>query len=163
MITKPRNHRALTVICTIVFATFSVFPVFAQCDEPIDVPLIRLIVMPEKYHGDLVRTIGFVRLEFEGNVMYPSKEDCDHALLGNGIWIDLTTAKFDGQYEDGMKYFLIEATFDANDHGHMDLWSGAFTNIKRFEVWSDPLNPKLEETRRQIKEERDALTKDAIQ
>jgi len=114
----------------------------AQNQEPVDIPLIRLIVVPEKYHGVLVRTIGFVRLEFEGDVMYPHKEDCTHALLGNGIWIDIGEKHLRQASTLGMKYCLIEATFDANERGHFGMWSGSFKNIRRFEVWSDPAKPR---------------------
>ncbi len=114
----------------------------AQNQEPVDVPLIRLIVVPEKYHGVFVRTLGFVRLEFEGNVMYPHREDCMHALIGNGIWIDVDEKHFKQASTHGMKYCLIEATFDANERGHLGMWSGSFKSIRRFEIWSDPAKPK---------------------
>jgi hypothetical protein len=111
----------------------------AQCDEPVDVPLIRLIAVPEKYNGVLVRTIGFVRLEFEGNVMYPHREDYENALVGNGVWIDIDEKRLKQETSTHiMRYCLIEAIFDANHRGHFGIWSGSLKDIKRFEVWSDP-------------------------
>jgi hypothetical protein len=118
------------------------------------VPLIRLIAAPEKFQGILVRTLGFVRLEFEGNVIYPYKEDYKNGLVGNGIWLDINNKDIEQNYKHGMKYFLIVATFDANRRGHFGMWSGSLTNIKRFEIWSDPANPRSEKIGQALKREK---------
>jgi hypothetical protein len=123
------------IVVTIFFAELA----RAQNGEPVDVPLIRLIVVPNQYNGVIVRTIGYVRFEFEGDVMYPHKEDYEHGLVGNGIWIDssdLDQKQLNECSGHCMKYCLIVATFDANKQGHLGMWSGSFRNIKRFEVWS---------------------------
>jgi hypothetical protein len=41
------------------------------------------------FDGKLVRVIGFLRLEFEGNVLYLHREDYIHSILGNGVWVDV--------------------------------------------------------------------------
>ncbi len=114
-----------------------------QMRPPEQIPLVRLVVSPEKYHGKRVRVIGFVRLEFEGNAVYVHKEDYQHALIGNGLWINVpNTLDSQGQKNRNMKYCIIEGTFDAKNTGHLGLWSGSLKNISRFDVWSDPAKPR---------------------
>ena len=113
-----------------------------QMRPPEQMPLVRLVVSPEKYHGKRVRVIGFVRLEFEGNAVYVHKEDYQHALIGNGLWINGPNLESQGQKNRNMKYCIIEGTFDANNKGHMGLWSGSLKSISRFDVWSDPAKPR---------------------
>jgi hypothetical protein len=109
-------------------------------NQSTSVSLINLIINPYKYHAIKVRVIGFVRLEFEGNVIYPYQEDYIHSLLGNGVWIDVPPNT--NLEELNLKYCLIEGTFDATDRGHKGLSSGSIKNINRFEAWSDPANPR---------------------
>jgi len=41
---------------------------------------VPLIANPKDYHGKIVRVIGFVRLEFEGNAIYLHQGDYKHSL-----------------------------------------------------------------------------------
>jgi|SRR6266404_4129640 len=105
-------------------------------DVAADTPLIRLIARPADFDGQRVRVIGFVRLEFEGNVMYPHKEDYDHALLGNGVWLSISDQIQQRTAELTGKYCLVEGRFSASNRGHMGVWSGAIEDVSRFQVWS---------------------------
>lgn len=131
----PKNIGLITAILGIL-ATCGLS--LAADQAPVeDVPLVRLVVIPEKYQGKKVWVIGFVNLEFEGNAIYPHKEDFEASLLGNGIWLDVPTRL--NQQERGARsghYCLIEGTFDAKSKGHMGLFSGTLKNITRFEVWA---------------------------
>ena len=71
------------ILLTIVLAV----PLKAQA--PIDVTLVQLIANPEKFDGKQIRVIGFLRLEFEGNVLYLHREDYENSLF-DGIWVDVT-------------------------------------------------------------------------
>ena len=51
-----------------------------------------LIANPDRVDGKLIRVIGFLRLEFEGDVLYLHREDYENAILGNGIWVSVTPA-----------------------------------------------------------------------
>ena len=44
------------------------------------VPLMQLIVNPEKYHGKLVRVIGVSRIEFESDSIWFTKEHYKHRI-----------------------------------------------------------------------------------
>ena len=122
------------------FVLLSLLGCFAQplhAAEPLDVSLVRLIANPKDYDGKIVRVIGFVRLEFEGNAIYLHQDDYKHGIRKNGLWIDATddmrkrTADFD------QKHVLLEGTFNVKDTGHLGLWSGSIQKIARCQVWSE--------------------------
>ena len=105
--------------------------------EPLDVSLVQLIANPKSYDGKVVRVIGFVRLEFEGNAIYLHQDDYKHGIPKNGLWIDVTDNMRKKKADFDQKYVLLEGTFDVNDTGHMGLWSGSIQKISRCQVWSE--------------------------
>ena len=109
----------------------------------VSVPLVRLIVLPEKHHGMTVRITGFVRIEFEGNALYLHQEDDAQGLTDNGIWLDVPEALRRNAAAVNGKYGIVEGVFDAKHQGHMGLWSGTIRKITRMDVWSDPAKPRL--------------------
>src|SRR5689334_5615455 len=50
--------------------------------------IIQLIARPELYDGKLVRVIGFIHFEFEGDGIYVHKEDWEHHIYDNGLWVE---------------------------------------------------------------------------
>lgn len=102
--------------------------------EPVEVSLVELIANPKDYDGKMVRVIGFVRLEFEGNSIYLHQDDYKHDITKNGLWIDATDDMRKRQARFDQKYVLIEGTFDAKMKGHMGLWSGSIVKITRCEA-----------------------------
>lgn len=102
-----------------------------------DVSLVELIARPDEFHGKVVRVIGYVRLEFEGNAIYLSKESYDAAISRNGLWIDPPAgsplAKKGAVW--GPRYAIVEGRFDASDHGHMGMFSGTITDTSRLDPW----------------------------
>jgi hypothetical protein len=123
--------KLLAVICLIT--ALLVAPIQAQ--EPTNVTLVQLIANPEKFDGKLIRVIGFLRLEFEGNVLYLHREDYENAILGDGIWVDATAPMMKQKTTLNMNYVLLEGMFSSSDRGHMGMWSGAIKQIRRGEIW----------------------------
>ena len=108
--------------------------VFAEQTE--NVSLIQLIANPKDHHGKYVRVIGYVELEFEGDAIYLSSDDAKYGLTRNGVWLELSEGVIvDDAREYDRRFCLVEGAFNAQNKGHMGLWSGAIENIKRFEVW----------------------------
>ncbi|MEZ5405709.1 MAG: hypothetical protein R3F23_05875 [Verrucomicrobiia bacterium] len=105
------------------------------------VTLLQILAQPEKYHEKEVQIIGYLHLEFEGNGLYLHKEDFDNSILGNMIWINSTKEMIKNLDKLNDKYVIIRGLFDAKNHGHMGLFSGALSEITRCEVWSDPRKP----------------------
>jgi len=103
----------------------------------VDVSMIQLIANPQAYDGKKVRLIGFLRLEFEGDAIYLHKEDYEHGISSNGLWIDVPREMTkDQQQIVNTQYAICEAVFRASGHGHMDMFSGELTNVTRLEAWS---------------------------
>jgi hypothetical protein len=101
-------------------------------DRPIEASLIQIIANPKDFDGKLVRVQGFVRLEHEGTAVYLHREDWEHSLYRNGLWIE---ADEDPPKEGSVNnsYALIEGVFRASPKGHMGLWSGSIDKISRME------------------------------
>jgi hypothetical protein len=79
------------------------------------VDVIALIANPEKFDGKLIRVIGFLRLDSEGNVLYLHREDYENAILGDGIWVDVTPAVTKQSATLNMNYVLLEGVFSAGE------------------------------------------------
>jgi len=129
--------KILASVCLILVSCFGMQTTAA---EPENVTLVQLIANPERFDGKLVRVVGFLRLEFEGNVLYLHREDYDHAIVGNGIWVDVTPEIIEHKEALQMHYVLLVGIFDSKDRGHMGMWSGSLTRIQRAEAW--PIQPK---------------------
>jgi hypothetical protein len=103
--------------------------------QPHDVTMVQLIANPDSFDGEFIRVIGFLRLQFEGNVLYLHREDYERSILGNGIWVDVTSEGWKQDHMLDSKYVVIEGFFSSTSRGHMGAWSGSITNIRRAEVW----------------------------
>lgn len=112
----------LLFICALLF--LSLDPQAHASEQPADVSLVELLANPEHYDGKLVRCIGFLRLEFEGNALYLHREDYEHAILRNAFWVQTSRGIDKNRASLNMKYVLLEGVFRAGDHGHMGLFFG---------------------------------------
>jgi hypothetical protein len=113
--------------------------VFAHADNvnsniaPLNLSIINLIATPEKYDNKIVRVIGFLNLEPEGNALYLHSEDYAKALKQNCIPITIEinseTKKFSG------KYVLIEGLFRSINDPRYIIASGYIEKIQRLAEW----------------------------
>ena len=114
------------------------FPKPGPDDTVQDVSLIQLIAQPEKFEGKRVRFIGFLRLEFEGNAIYLHREDFDHGISKNGLWINVPSDMTKNQHlEVNMRYVICVGVFRAGGRGHMGMNSGEISDVRRLQFWSD--------------------------
>lgn len=123
--------RLTAPICILVAALF-VVPV--RAGQPINVTLVQLIATPEKFDGKLIRVIGFLEIEFEGNVLYLHREDYENAILGDGICVEVTPEMTQNSKSLSKNYVLIEGVFSARERCHLDMWSGSLKNIRRVQL-----------------------------
>lgn len=106
-----------------------------HASEPTNVTMVQLIANPAQFEGKIIRVIGFLRLEFEGNVLYLHRDDYENALLGDGIWVDVTPQITKRSKTLNMHYVLLEGVVSSKEHGHMGMWSGTIKNIQRAQLW----------------------------
>ena len=84
-----RSMRAV-VLAALLACALSALPSRATAGEmPQDVSILQLLATPEKFDGKLVRVIGFLCLAFEGDAVYLHREDFDHGLTQNALWVDV--------------------------------------------------------------------------
>jgi hypothetical protein len=143
---KPRDNMRLTFsilgfVAINVLGSASASPVCEQFGAEgkctlYRASMIELITNPVKFDGKTIRVIGFLNLEFEGNVLYMHKEDYDHAILGNGVWVDTDTRSLPKKATcSPRRYAILEGTFNARNAGHFGAWSGAIEKITRCDAW----------------------------
>jgi hypothetical protein len=132
----------MKLIASVFVIFITLFAVPIKAEEPVDVTLVQLIANPEKFDGKLVRVIGFLRLEFEGNVLYLHREDYENAILGDGIWVDVTPEITKQSKTLNMHYVLLVGIFSSSDKGHMGMWSGTIKKIRRAELWRSLRQPE---------------------
>lgn len=107
-----------------------------------DVSLVRLLATPEKYDGKRVRVHGVFVLAHEVQILFPSP---DLALTpSNGFWLDddfseplaafeARRKKEGGRSDETWFEVRVEATFVADQHGHLGMSAGGFKDITRFD------------------------------
>jgi hypothetical protein len=100
------------------------------------VSLIDLIANASDYHGRRVQVIGYVELRFEGNGIYLSGEPWAR-IHKNGLWLHPPPEFSLANPEFSPGFMIVNGIFDAEDSGHLGLWSGAIHKIERFERWTD--------------------------
>jgi hypothetical protein len=105
-----------------------------SAEAPADASLIELISSPERFRGLWVRVIGYVVLEFEGNAVYLHEEDFVHGIMRNALWLEVDSNGPPTLARPG--YAIVEGRFAADVHGHMGLFSGALTEIRRISPWA---------------------------
>jgi hypothetical protein len=99
------------------------------------VSIIALIGSPQKYNGCLVRVIGYVNLEFEGNGIYLHKDDYELGIEKNALWIELEGTNLNPSWAKrcNRQYVILEGRFQMENQGHMASFSGAIKKITRIE------------------------------
>lgn len=123
----------LIILVWLLFLAVPVSP--TEIQQPVNITMVQLIANPAQFDGRLIRVIGFLRLEFEGDVLYLHREDYENAILGDGIWVDVTPRIKSQSKTLNMHYVLLEGIFSSTEHGHMGMWSGTIKNISRAQLW----------------------------
>jgi hypothetical protein len=101
--------------------------------EILFISLIHLIQHPDYYDQKHVRVIGFASMKFEGKAIYVSKEDYDHGIRKNAIWLDVALTEHTMTMDKS--YLLVEGIFDRSKLGNRSLYSGTLMNLNRLEIW----------------------------
>lgn len=106
----------------------------ASSGEVYFVSMIKLLANPDKYNGKKVMVEGYLNLEFEGNGLYFHKEDYNNGMSKNALWVDLNKPITAQAQKCKLNYVIIEATFDGNQGGHMDAYSGTLKDVTRVDI-----------------------------
>lgn len=107
-----------------------------NCDDPghngscglYGISLVQLIANPEKYDGKRVRVAGYVHFDTNASGIYLHREDEEHHLLKNGLWIQLAEGVSGSDCQDG--YAVVVGTYRARNTAHR-AWGGILTEVTR--------------------------------
>lgn len=144
---KTLVNAALLIACLAIFepAALADDPLKDRCESAASdgecalygVSLIELIARPEACDGKQVRVIGYVRLEFEGNAIYISKESYEAGISKNALWLDPpASSSLTKAAAWGPRYAIVEGRFYAKNLGHMGMFSGSIVDTKRLDPWN---------------------------
>ena len=103
--------------------------------------MVALVANPERYEGKLIRTVGFMCIEFEGDAIYVHEEDYRHALTKNSMALRLSELHRKQFKELSLRYVVIEGIVYANGPESTNMWAGAIGKITRLEVWPADRGP----------------------
>lgn len=96
-----------------------------------DVSVIELIATPERFHGQEVRVIGYLHLEFEGDAVYLHREDFEYSIAKNSLAIDVSEPQMRAWQKLNNRYVMIEGRFSSAEKGHFGMRAGALQQITR--------------------------------
>lgn len=115
----------------------SVLPihVVAAASEPLDVGMVTLLANPERFDGKLIRTHGFVFIQFDSDAIYLHEEDYRYGLTKNAFALDLSEAQRKQFKNPSLKYVLIEGTVHSKSPDAAYSYSGTIVDMTRLEAW----------------------------
>lgn len=125
-----------------VFLPVSVhsFRAYFQCR--VQCSALRIVNSPWLYHGRKVTVVGFLKIQFEENTLYPFAESAKYHPLAESIWVDVTDDIRLRRNELNLSYVKITGTFNAMRHGHGNLFIGTIENIEKVSlVYARPVYP----------------------
>lgn len=123
------------------FSLFLTQNVYAKESSVLPVSIYQLIANPEKFDGKEVYVIGFMHLEFEGDVIYAHREDWNHSLIQNGIAFEVPKERHFLWMKMNNNYVAIEGTFSTTERGHFALRAGSLTKITKLVKWRNKSKP----------------------
>jgi len=131
-----------------------------QDSLPKMVSIIDLIANGQKYDGKKVFVKGFIVVEFEGNAIYLSRDDCEQGNTKNGIWLAFSKDSLDGKsvQDFNRSYGGLFGTFDTKNYGHLGLFSGTLKGIDRAIVNRKP-NRNLDDLTQDSKQKNKSVKK----
>lgn len=93
------------------------------------VTMQQLLAEPQRFEGQRVRTTGFLRLEFEANALYQTRDDFNNTVMQHAVWLDLTNAQLRrlGKLNNG--HVVVEGVFTAQYKGNGGKWPGALRPV----------------------------------
>ena len=106
----------------------------AAVSQPIDVGMVALLASPQKYSGKIVRTVGFMCLEIEGNALYLHEEDYRYRDTENALELKLSKAQQEQFKSLSLRHVLIEGTILVDSAG-TSTYGASIGNITRLEYW----------------------------
>ena len=104
------------------------------------VPLIKLIVEPQKFDNNRVSAVGVYKFDIDSSTLYLTKEHFIADIFDTSISVELpknfklvdlpSLEKLNG------KYVQITGTFDADEKGYMGLNQGTLKEVEKISFYA---------------------------
>lgn len=114
------------------------FSPWAHAEGPRTIPMQELLADPGRFEGQRVRVVGFLRLEFERNAIYLTRDDFNNSASEHAILLDLTNAQLRSSSKLNHGHVIVEGVFRAKDIGHGGMWTGSLKPVARLSMWRKP-------------------------
>ena len=127
----------LVLFCALVPRADAQWRVPVNCDVPehngdcalYGLSMVQLLANPDRYDGAHIRVVGYIHFESDSNAIYLHREDEEHHVFKNGLWVSLTQGvAFEGCQD---AYVLVEGVYRARTTGRLTLWSGELTHVTK--------------------------------
>jgi hypothetical protein len=93
------------------------------------VSLVQVLAAPGSFHNKRIQVKGYLHLQFEGDALYLHKEDFDHGITKNALWVSVPERW--ARTPDG--YVIIEAVVDSTMQGHMGMFQASLKDVSRLD------------------------------
>jgi hypothetical protein len=101
-----------------------------------NVSIVALIASPHRYNNVVVRTTGYLCIEFEGDALYLHREDFLYGMTMNAARLELTTAQRTQFKKLSSNYVIVQGTFWADkSNKSTTMYGGSIGKITRLELW----------------------------
>ena len=125
--------------CLLILAVAS-FPIgstrtsYAASGTPklINAGIVALLANPQRYNHKVVRTIGFLCLEYERNALYLHEEDYRYQNDENALALRLSKDQVKQFKALSLRHVIVEGTMEANVP---ESYGGTLRDITRLQYW----------------------------
>jgi len=128
-------QRVTRYVFVVFIFSLSSSPEIAAPQTPLGLGLVELLAVPSNYEGQVIRTIGFLGIEFEDDALYLHAEDYRYGLQKNSFALRLSEAQRSQFKSLSGRYVIVEGTLHVKGLERNDIWSGAIGNVTRLEAW----------------------------
>jgi hypothetical protein len=126
------QKRMLVCLVAAVLAA-TIAGISESADDSEYVSLVRVIANPERYDEKVITLHGFLSLDFEGTALYLHSEHYERGMGKEAVWLTLDRQTWKAKQGVHRQYVLITGKFDAQETGHLGLFSGGLRDITRIQ------------------------------
>jgi len=109
-----------------------------RAEEVPVVPMSELIADPQRFDGQRVRVVGFLRLQFDRNALYMGRDDYNNAVAEHALRLDLKNSQLRSSSKLNNGHVTVEGVFGPADKMHGGPWAGALKEVSSLRMWRKP-------------------------
>jgi len=101
--------------------------------------IFALVAEPAKYHGSPVLLLGYAHIAFEVSELCPHREDVEHRLSSNCVWLDVPDRPEFVAWSD--HHMAVRGVFHSDPQRSRVWYAGSVDDVSLFEPWP-PAQPE---------------------